>query len=67
MMAEVRRRRKKSSDAADVVARIDENIRKGLVPPGERQLGIDAYAANARGTTYGKYMAAKQAERMQRK
>lgn len=57
MMAEVRHRRKKPSAAADVIARIDENIRKGLVPPGERQLGIDAYAANARGTTYGQYKA----------
>ena len=57
MAEKVRRRRRKSSDAADVVARIDENIRKGLLPPGERQLGIDAYAANARGTTYGQYKA----------
>ena len=66
MMAEARRRRKKPSDAADVVARIDENIRKGLVPPGERQLGIDAYAANARGTTYGKYKALQREGRTKR-
>lgn len=66
MMAEVRRRRKKPSDAADIIARIDENIRKGLVPPGERQLGIDAYAANARGTTYGKYKALQREGRTKR-
>lgn len=57
MMAAVRRRRKKPSEEADILARIDTNIRKGIVAPGERQLGIDAYAANARGLTYGQYKA----------
>lgn len=62
-MAEKKRRRRKPSDAADVIARIDENIRKGIVAPGERQLGIDAYAANAAGMTYGQYKALQWEER----
>lgn len=66
-MAERRRRRRKESTAELIAIRIDQNIRSGLVAPGERQLGIDAAAANEAGMTYGKYMAAKQAERMQRK
>ena len=63
MEGKTRRRRRKPSAAADVIARIDENIRKGLLPPGERQLGIDAYAANARGTTYGQYKAQQREEK----
>lgn len=64
MMAERRRRRRKASTAELIAIRIDQNIRSGLVAPGERQLGIDAAAAKEAGMSYGQYITAKQARRM---
>lgn len=49
---------------ADVLAAIASNIRAGITAEGERSLAICAAKANARGMSYGQYMAAKQAGRV---
>lgn len=57
-------RRRKAQPQKDVLAAIAANIRSGITAEGERNLAIDAAKANARGMTYGQYMAAKQAGRL---
>ena len=50
-------RRRKGRREADVLAAIDSNIRAGITAEGERNLAICAARANARGMSYGQYMA----------
>ena len=57
-------RRRKGRREADVLAAIASNIRAGITAEGERSLAICAARANARGMSYGRYMAAKQAGRV---
>lgn len=57
-------RRRKGRREADVLAAIASNIRAGITAEGERSLAICAARANARGMSYGQYMAAKQAGRV---
>lgn len=57
-------RRRKGWKEKDVLVAIAANIRGGITAEGERNLAIDAAKANARGMTYGQYMAAKQAGRV---
>lgn len=56
--------RRKGRREADVLAAIASNIRAGITAEGERNLAICAAKANARGMSYGQYMAAKQAGRV---
>lgn len=57
-------RRRKGRKEADVLAAIASNIRAGITAEGERSLAICAAKANARGMSYGQYMAEKQAGRV---
>lgn len=57
-------RRRKGRREADVLAAIASNIRAGITAEGEQSLAICAAKANARGMSYGQYMAAKKAGRV---
>lgn len=50
-------RRRKGRREDDVLAAIESNIRAGITAEGERSLALCAAKANARGMSYGRYMA----------
>lgn len=64
MAAKSNARRRKGRAGGNVLAAIESNIRAGITAEGERSLAICAARANARGMSYGQYMAAKQAGRV---
>lgn len=64
MAAKSNARRRKGRAGGNVLAAIESNIRAGITAEAERSLAICAARANARGMSYGQYMAAKQAGRV---
>lgn len=64
MTAKTNTRRRRGRAGGNVLAAIESNIRAGITAEGERSLALCAARANARGMSYGQYMAEKQAGRV---